>query len=37
MTESDYTTSEAFIQEYINPNFNKAILKKIIDAAGETY
>ena len=37
MTESDYKTSEAFIQEYINPNFNKAILKKIIDAAGETY
>ena len=34
MTKEDYDEAETFVRKYINPNFNAATLKAIVDAAG---
>jgi hypothetical protein len=34
MTKEDYNEAETFVRRYINPDFNAATLKAIVDAAG---
>jgi MoaA/NifB/PqqE/SkfB family radical SAM enzyme len=35
MTQKDYDEAEAFIKQYVNPDFSSSTLKDIVDAAGK--